>query len=109
MAKMTGEPCDLSAALERSLRERVPEAMKRPALQRRPHARNLRRGHRRVEVASEENRRRKEPVVTRPREDQTFDRLVAVIAPSREQLDDIRDQVNVTSLPFLGVPTVPPV
>src|SRR5262249_7199397 len=97
---MTGEPRHLRAALGCAFGERMAEAVKRPLLQRRPNARNPRRGHRRIKMTSENNRRGEELVVTGAREDEFFD-SPPVIAASRQQLDDVGNQVDVTSLQVL--------
>ncbi len=59
---MPGQPCDLGAALERTLRERVPEAVECSLLVRRPAALNTGGSHCRVKLPAKHYGRRKETV-----------------------------------------------
>lgn len=72
VAQVMREPCDLSTALKRPLRKRVPEAVERPFLLRRPDPRDLRGSHRWVEVTSKHNGRRQVPLTVRAGKDELF-------------------------------------
>src|SRR2546430_12138302 len=101
---MAGEPGDLSPALESAFCECVPEAVEGPLLLGRPHPSDLGGNHRRVEMTSQNNCRREEPLAVLAGKDQVTDRAVVVIAPTCQELNDVGDQVDVSSLTVLGPP-----
>ena len=105
VAEVPGEPRDLGAALERPLGERVPEAVERSLLQRRPHPWDAGARHGRVEVAAEHNGGSRNAVPCGAREDEAVAARTPPLAPMpSEQLDHVGDQVDVTALAVLRRP-----
>ena len=107
--QVSGKPSDLCAALERALRELVPEAMEVRFSCVGPTRRSRRRswrgkggaGARLLARGSRNRSRRRRP-----------ERRLTLLASSRrlgEELDDIGDQVESRRSLFFGVPSVPPV
>jgi hypothetical protein len=77
------------------------EAVKRPLLFRRALSSDLGGRHRRIQVPPEHDSGREEPVTVLAREDQVIDRAAVAIAPSSEELNDVRDKVNIAPLAVL--------
>jgi len=81
MAEVSGEPGDLRAALESTLGERVPQAVERSSLLRRSDPWNVSPSHRRVEVASKDNRRCQESSAVESRKDEAIVACTRLLAP----------------------------
>ena len=108
--RVSGQPGDLGAALEGSLRERVPEAVEGPQLLGRPGALDSCSGHRRIELASKQVGGREKALRRGRVEDEV---LLAptpcCAAPLGKQLNDVGIRSTSRRSLFLGVPTAPPV
>src|SRR5688572_21888095 len=98
---MAREPRDLSAPLERPLRERVPEAVERALLVRGPDPPDLGGGHRRVEVPPKQDRWREKAGTVLRREDEVIDWTAPVVVPVSEQLDNVGNEVDVPAFTVL--------
>lgn len=105
VAEVPGEPRDLGATLQSSLGERVAEAVERALLERRSHPWDAGARHGRVEVAAEHGGRIEKRGALRVGEHEALATRTPPLAPTpSEQLDNVRDQVDVTTLSVLRCP-----
>jgi hypothetical protein len=101
VTEVAGQPRDLSATLKRALRERVSEAMERSLLQRRTWPLDTSCSHCWVKVPPQHDGRREKPTSVVSRKDEVFDCTAVLVAPTGEEIDDVRDEINVTAFAIL--------